>query len=64
MALIKTKPVKDTLKLHAVRVNIEDNKTKLMTRETSYHCAICTSGTYCETWLAQDIKCVTAVGDD
>ncbi|KAH3886834.1 hypothetical protein DPMN_010847 [Dreissena polymorpha] len=64
MALIKTKPVKGTLKLHAVGIKLEDNKTKLMTREMSCHCATCIAGSYCDSWAAQDIKCVTAINEE
>ncbi|KAH3813052.1 hypothetical protein DPMN_141501 [Dreissena polymorpha] len=64
MALIKTKPVQRTLKLHADGIKLEDNKTKLMTIEMSCHCATCIAGLYCDSWAAQDIKCVTAVNEE
>ncbi|KAH3842895.1 hypothetical protein DPMN_116399 [Dreissena polymorpha] len=64
MALIKTKPVKGTLKLHAVGIKLENNKTKLMTREMSCHRATCIAGSYCDSWAAQDIKWVTADNEE
>ncbi|WAR25258.1 hypothetical protein MAR_010962 [Mya arenaria] len=48
MGLITAKPVKGTMKMHAVGMSKEANI--IMTRETSCYCHICLSGNYCSTW--------------
>ncbi|XP_060564531.1 uncharacterized protein LOC132723774 [Ruditapes philippinarum] len=48
MSLIKIKPLKGTMKLHAV--GAPDTDGILMTRETSCYCHICLSGSYCNSW--------------
>lgn len=47
---IVTKPLKGTMKLHAIGVE----ESHLMTRETSCYCNICIKGHYCRTWEKQN----------
>ncbi|KAL3881980.1 hypothetical protein ACJMK2_028362 [Sinanodonta woodiana] len=47
---IVTKPLKGTMKLHAIGVE----ESHLMTRETSCYCNICIRGHYCQTWEKQN----------
>ena len=55
MTLMKSKPVKGTMKLHAVGAS--DEIGWIMTRETSCYCNICLAGSYCDTWKKEEFKC-------
>ncbi|WAR18863.1 LOW QUALITY PROTEIN: hypothetical protein MAR_000701 [Mya arenaria] len=60
MNLIKTKPLKGTMKLHAVGAT--GDADVIMTRETSCYCQVCISGSYCDTWKREEFKCITDMG--
>ena len=51
MQKIKAKPLKGTMKLHAIRTSTDEHK--VMTKETSCYCAVCLAGEYCELWIKQ-----------
>jgi hypothetical protein len=54
------KPVKGTMKLHAVGVDASQNTTRLMTRSTSCYCNVCNQGSFCDTWDKHQMEYIQA----